>query len=158
MAGFAQPSLILFFPGIELEHRIDGHHLYAGFGVMRCLVYTGEHFLRGVGRGSVTVTQRIPHQIAGPVHQPVVHTPRVDADAFHIGILGRSTAQPLFHLLEQGREVPVHMSAQPYLPVGEAMQFVQSQLPAGHAPGYHPSASGSEIHSQERTHGFLPNI
>ena len=39
----------------------------------------------------------------------VVHTPRVDADAFHIGILGRSTAQPLFHLLEQGREVPVHM-------------------------------------------------
>ena len=121
MTGFAQPSFILFFPGIELEHRIDGHHLYAGFGVMRRFVYTGEHFRRGVGRGSVAVTQRIPHQIAGPVHQPVVHTPRVDTDAFHIGILGRSTAQPLFHFLEQGREVPVHMSAQPYLPVGEAM-------------------------------------
>ena len=45
MAGFAQPSLILFFPGIELEHRIDGHHLYAGFGVMRCLVYIDKSYI-----------------------------------------------------------------------------------------------------------------
>ena len=68
VAGFAQPSFILFFPGIELEHRIDGHHLYAGFGVMCRLVYTGEHFLRRVGRGSVSVTKGIPHQIASLIH------------------------------------------------------------------------------------------
>ena len=71
----------------------------------------------------IPIADRVAQQISFFVNQAEVYSPSIDTDSFDTVSFLCSEFQSGFHILEQGRKIPVNMISEFDLPVGKAVDF-----------------------------------
>ena len=154
-----QLRITAFLHAVKLKKCIDGHHLYAGFGIMPNKI-AAEKLLRQTIRSGITITHRISQQITVTVYQSKVHTPGINANAPDMISLAHRLPESVLHLIKQSQKIPVHMVSHPHLAVWKAVHLFQFQRTLADGTGHNTTASTSKIYCQIGIHHlvFFPKM
>ena len=154
-----QLRITAFLHAVKLKKCIDGHHLYAGFGIVPNKVVT-EKLFRQTIRSGVTITHWVSQQVTVTVYQSKVHTPGINANAPDMISLAHRLPESVLHLIKQSQKIPVHMVSHPHLTVWKAVHLFQFQRTLADGTGHNATASTSKIYCQIGIHHlvFFPKM
>ena len=97
----------------------------------------------------VPVVERVAEQIPGPVEQPEIVAPRVDADARdRFATTGDGGGDPLGQVREQRERVPVQALGQRHRPVDEPVRLGDRQPVVTQRAAQHATTLGAEVNGQ----------
>ena len=129
----------------QLCQSVYLHHLNAGGGIVlgggECL----KEFPGHAGGASISIAYGIANKLAVAVNQTEVHAPGVHTNTFNLVTLCSRFLQSYFHVLEQGRKIPMDMVAKANLTVAETVNLLHDELAILEPTGYNATTTATEV-------------
>ena len=138
--------------GIELEEGVEVHQLNTGNVVYRFLVDAPlEILLHHPHRVGVAVGQGVAQYRLVLAHANEVYPPGVDTDRGNIHMPLGNDFQTLYHLVIQGKDIPIEMSSRFDKHIIEARQLLQRTRVVRQTAKNGPPTSSAKVHSKEKS-------
>ena len=129
----------------ELIQRVNGEKLRAGLGVDRVAVRRGD-FGKRFFRPCIAIAEGHPQHQLALVHQDVIHTPRIHADARDRQPPRRDFPQAGLHVFPQPHHVPAQGAVETQRAIWKAVDFFEREPSVRERAEHHAPAPGTEVH------------
>ena len=121
-----QGGVVVAAHGIELEQRVEVHELYAGNVIDSFFVDTLFEILLHASEGvRVAVGDGVTQRCAVIADEHEIDAPGIDTDGGELDAALCSQLQSADHLVVEGEDIPVEMSASVYEIVVEACELFE---------------------------------